>query len=133
MCDALLGLAVSQLGMEGGRISRARPQIRNAKRPSPRNAVRRRRSPEPLRIGLRHLDGGTARRRIPTCQECTTFRFPLARFLAYYNLRAQPQGYRLNGRTSAPAPREALDRDELPPLEFTKTTQLQRRPLTPPN
>jgi transposase InsO family protein len=40
----------------------------------------------------------------------------LDRFLAHYNLERSHQGYRLRGRTPAQALREALGRDELPPL-----------------
>ena len=43
----------------------------------------------------------------------------LDRFLAHYNLERSHQGYRLNGRTPAQALREALGREELPPLDFT--------------
>jgi len=38
------------------------------------------------------------------------------RFLLYYNVERSHQGYRLRGRTPAQALREALRRDELPPL-----------------
>lgn len=40
----------------------------------------------------------------------------LDRFLAYYNLERAHQGYRLKGRTPAQALREALGRDDLPPI-----------------
>lgn len=40
----------------------------------------------------------------------------LDRFLLYYNLERSHQGYRLKGRTPAQALREALGRDDLPPL-----------------
>lgn len=42
----------------------------------------------------------------------------LDRFMAKYNLRRSHQGYRLKGRTPAQALREALGRDELPPLTY---------------
>jgi transposase InsO family protein len=40
----------------------------------------------------------------------------LDRFLRYYNLERSHQGYRLRGRTPAQALREALGREELPPI-----------------
>jgi transposase InsO family protein len=40
----------------------------------------------------------------------------LHRFLAYYNLERAHQGYRLKGRTPAQALREALGRQDLPPI-----------------
>ena len=40
----------------------------------------------------------------------------LDRFLKYYNLERSHQGYRLPGRTPAQALREALDLDQLLPL-----------------
>lgn len=36
--------------------------------------------------------------------------------MRYYNLERSHQGYRLRGRTPAQALREALGRDELPPI-----------------
>ena len=49
----------------------------------------------------------------------------LDRFLVYYNLERTHQGYRLNGRTPAQALREALDRDELPELDYAYHLNLE--------
>ena len=49
----------------------------------------------------------------------------LDRFLVYYNLERTHQGYRLNGRTPAQALREALDRDELPELDYAYQLNLE--------
>jgi transposase InsO family protein len=47
----------------------------------------------------------------------------LDRFLAYYNLQRSHQGYRLKGRTPVQALREALGRNDLPPLTYSPTEE----------
>ncbi len=49
-------------------------------------------------------------------QEVAEIQRDLDRFLEFYNHQRSHQGYRLTGRTPAQALREALGRDELPPL-----------------